>query len=74
MEEGKPTGITRADIEGLRKVQFEGQQAQLFHRGTEAPGGVEYVTLGLDIGGTQLVLYGYFRDSEFMEVDRKRLD
>jgi hypothetical protein len=74
MQEGKPTGITRRDVQGLRKVQFEGQQAQLFHRGTEAPGGVEHVTLGLDVGGTQLVLYGYFRGSEFIEVDRKRLD
>jgi hypothetical protein len=74
MQEGKPTGITRRDVQGLRKVQFEGQQAQLFHRGTEAPGGVEYVTLGVDVGDTQLVLYGYFRSGEFMEVDRKRLD
>ncbi len=75
MEEGRPTGITREDVHELGEVQFEGQQAQLSHARMHASGGVEHdVTLVLDTGGRRLALYGYFRNGEFMEVDRGRLD
>jgi hypothetical protein len=74
MEEGKPTGITREDVHNLDQVQFEGQLARIFHAATDTAGDVEHVVLSLDAGGRRLTLYGYFRGSEFMEVDREPLD
>jgi hypothetical protein len=74
MEEGKPTGITREDVHNLAQVQFEGQLAHIFHAATDTAGDVEHVVLSLDAGGKRLTLYGYFRGSEFMEVDRESLD
>jgi hypothetical protein len=75
MEEGKPTGITREDVNKLGEVRFEGRQAQLTDARTNVSGGVEHdVTLWLDAGTTRFALYGYFSGGEFMEVERARLD
>ena len=71
LEEGKPTGIKRDDIERLGAVEFEGGRAQLWRQNrTNGSVRLELETFT----GLRLALYGYYVRGEFVEVDRQRLD
>jgi hypothetical protein len=77
VEEERPTGITRQDMGGRGRVEFEGQRAQIIglREYYEAGGATHVLELHAIEGDprTSLELHGYFnRDGEFMEVYRER--
>jgi hypothetical protein len=72
LKEGKPTGITRQNVENLGKVEFEGERGQLIGHDWDSRSTLEYLKLGF--GDSHLILYGYFHGNEFMEVSRERID
>lgn len=73
MDEGRPTGIKRQDVDSLAVVTFEGRRAQLYRKRQDERGRF-LIELDPHEGGTRLALYGYFDGEEFMEVDRETID
>jgi hypothetical protein len=75
-EEGRPTGISREDAKDPgRIVDFEGQRAEVFHFSEKSSMfAARRAQLVLDRSDERLVLWGYFRGDEFMEVERERLE
>jgi hypothetical protein len=78
-EVGRPTGIRREDATEAAlsggTIDFEGREAQVVRLGIKSHIGmpaVDYVEL--DLGDERYELRGYFRDSEFIEVDREHLE
>ncbi len=74
-EEGRPTRISYVDANHHGAVvAFEGVRAEVVHPSHQS--GVftsPFAHLELAVGDERLVLRGYFRNDEFMEVERERL-
>jgi len=72
LENGRPTGITRRDLEhdghGVRYVTFEGERGVIVrYDSSTSP---EVLVLGFG-GPRDLMIYGYFDGDEFMKVDQE---
>ncbi len=73
MDEGRPTGIKRQDVESLGFVTYKGRRGvQLYSKHEDERGDI---LIKLDTHeGLRLALYGYFDGDDFMEVDCERID